>query len=154
MGYCELYTALVKIFLIFHSAKSQMIKIQATKLLLILVSIAFCLSNATMGKIITHEHELHFEDNTVHVHHTTGDHGSGETDHKDAKDILSLDYLHVNSSNSAKTICTLKPHLFSGFSPQPDAQFISISSRNLHSLSSRRFYSTGNIYRLNSAYLI
>ncbi|WP_169702821.1 hypothetical protein [Candidatus Kuenenia stuttgartiensis] len=92
-----------------------MTKIQTAKLLLILVSIAFCLSNATMGKIITHEHELHFEHGTVHVHHTTGDHGPGETDHKDAKDILSFDYLPANHSNSAKTIHAIKPCLFSRF---------------------------------------
>ena len=154
VGYYELYTALLKIFLIFHSAKFQMQKIQAAKLLLILVSIAFCLSNATMGKLITHGHEVHFEDNTVHVHHTNGDHGSGETDHKDAKDILSFDYLPANHSNSAKTIHALKPYLFSRFSLQPDDLFIRIFSKNLHLLSSHRFYSSDNIYQRNSTYLI
>ncbi|MCF6150684.1 MAG: hypothetical protein E3K37_18810 [Candidatus Kuenenia sp.] len=131
-----------------------MIKIQATKLLFIVVSVAFCLSNATMGMLITHGHVVHFEHDTVHVHHTSGDHGSGENDHKDAKDILSFDYLPANSSNSAKTICTLTPCLFSRFSSQHDYQFIRFSSKNLHSLSSHRFYSSGNIYQLNSTYLI
>ena len=157
VGYYELYTALLKIFLIFHSAKSHMIKIQAAKLLLILVSIAFCLSNATMGRFITHGHKVHFEHHTVHIHHTNenlGNHGPGETDHKDVKDILSFDYLPANHSNSAKTICTLKPCLFSRFSPQPDDLFIRISSKNLHLLSSHRFYSSDNIYQRNSTYLI
>ncbi|QII12295.1 hypothetical protein KsCSTR_29160 [Candidatus Kuenenia stuttgartiensis] len=154
MGCYELYFALVKIFLIFHSAKSLMTKIQTAKLLLILVSIAFCLSNATMGKIITHEHELHFEHGTVHVHHTTGDHGPGETDHKDAKDILSFDYLPANHSNSAKTIHAIKPCLFSRFSLQPDDLFICISSKNFHFLSFRQSSSSNKIYQLNSAYLI
>ncbi|WP_347275543.1 hypothetical protein [Candidatus Kuenenia sp.] len=131
-----------------------MIKIQATKLLLILVSIAFCLSNATMGRIITHEHELHFEHNTVHVHHTNGNHGPGETDHKDVKDILSFDYLPANHSNSTKTIHALKPCLFSRFSLQPDDLFIRISSKNFHFLSFHRSSSSGKIYQLNSAFLI
>lgn len=154
MGCYELYSALLKIFLIFHSAKSLMTKIQTAKLLSILVSIAFCLSNATMGKIITHEHEVHFEPNTVHVHHTNGNHGSGETDHKDVKDILSFDYLPANSSNFSKTIHAIKPCLFSRFSLQPHDQFICISSKNFHFLSFHRSSSSDKIYQLNSAYLI
>lgn len=128
-------------------------KRNTNNLFIIFALVAFCLSNATMGKLITHGHEIHFEHNTFHVHHINGDHGSGETDHRDAKDILSFDYLPVNSSHSAKTIYALKPCLFSHFSPQPDVQFISTSSKILHFLSSHRFYSSGNIYQLNSTYL-
>jgi len=129
-------------------------KRNTNNLLIIFALVAFCLSNATMGKLITHGHEFHFVHNTVHVHHTNSDHGSGETEHKDVKDILSFDYLPANSSNSSKAICALKPYLFSRFSPQQDCQFICISLKNRHSLSLHQFYSSCNIHQLNSTYLI
>ncbi|MBM4054398.1 MAG: hypothetical protein FJ264_06970 [Planctomycetes bacterium] len=130
-------------------------KINTTKLLMVFALVAFCLSNATMGKLITHGHEVHFVHDTVHVHHTANeDHGSGETDHKDAKDILSFDYLPIKSSNFAKTMCTFQPCLFSHFSLQPGNRIIHISSKNLHFVSSHRSYSPGKIYQLNSIYLI
>ena len=135
-----------------------MIKIRPTKLLLILVAIAFCLSNATMGELFEHKHEVHFEHNTVHVHHTNGDHrlgghGLGETEHRDAKNILSFDYLSVNTSASQNINLPLKPHLPLWFSRRQANQIPWFTSKIFRHLPPDRHYST-RLYQLNSTYLI
>ena len=135
-----------------------MIKIRPTKLHLILIAIAFCLSNATMGELLEHEHEVHFVHNTVHVHHTNGDHGLGghglgETEHRDAKNILSFDYLSGNTSVSQNSGLTLKHHSSLCFSLQQDNQIPWFTSKILHHLPPDRYYST-RLYQLNSIYLI
>lgn len=135
-----------------------MIKIRSFKLRLILVAIAFCLSNATMGELLEHEHEVHFEHNTVHVHHTNGDpglggHGSGETEHRDVKNILSFDYLSVNTSVSQNIGLILKHHLTLCFSLRQNNQIPWFTSKILHHLPPDRYYST-RLYQLNSTYLI
>ena len=135
-----------------------MIKIRPTKLYLILVAIAFCLSNATMGEFLEHEHEVHFEHNTVHVHHTNGDHelgghGLGETEHRDVKNILSFDYLSGNTSVSQNISLTLKHHLPLCFSFRLDNQIPWFTSKTFHQLPPDQYYST-RLYQLNSTYLI
>lgn len=135
-----------------------MMKIRPTKLCLILVAIAFCLSNATMGELLEHKHEVHFEHDTVHVHHTNGDHGLGghgvgETEHRDVKNILSFDYLSGNTSVSQNIILTLEHHLPLCFSLQQDNQIPWFTSKIFHHLPPDQYYST-RLYQLNSTYLI
>lgn len=130
-----------------------MIKIRPIKLYLILVAIAFCLSNATMGELLEHEHEVHFEHNTVHVHHANGDHGLGETEHRDVKNILSFDYLSGNTSVSQNISLTQKHHLPLCFSLRQDNQIPWFTSKIFHYLPPDRYYFT-RLYQLNSIYLI
>lgn len=135
-----------------------MIKIRPTKFHLILVVIAFCLSNATMGEFLEHKHEVHFEYNTVHVHHTNGDHGLGghgvgETEHRDVKNILSFDYLSGNTFVSQNVSLTLKHHLPLCFSLRLDNQIPWFTSKIFHHLPPDRYYFT-KLYQLNSTYLI
>lgn len=135
-----------------------MIKIRLIKFHLMLVALAFCLSNATMGELLEHEHKVHFEHNTVHVHHTNGDHvlgghGLGETEHRDVKNILSFDYLSVNTSVSQNISLTLKHHLPLCFSLRQNNQIPWFTSKIFHHLPPDRYYST-RLYQLNSSYLI
>lgn len=135
-----------------------MIKLKPTKLLLILLAIAFCLSNATMGGLLEHGHEVHYEHNTVHVHHSNGDHGLGShglggTEHRDVKNILSFDYLSGNASVSQNVILTLKHHLPLCFSLRLDNQIPWFTSKIFHHLPPDQYYST-RLYQLNSTYLI
>lgn len=135
-----------------------MIKIRPIKLYLILIAIAFCLSNATMGELLEHEHEIHFEHNTIHVHHTKGDHdlgghGLGETGHRDVKNILSFDYLSLNTSVSQNIGLTIKHPFPLCFSLPLDNQISSFTSKIFHHLPPDRFYST-RLYQINSTYLI
>jgi len=137
---------------------NTMIKIRPIKLYLILIALAFCLSNATMGVLLEHEHEVHFEHNTVHIHHTNGEHGLGghgvgDTEHRDVKNILSFDYLSGRTSVSQNTSLTLKPHLPLYFSLQQDNQTPWFTSKTFHHLPPDRYYST-RLYQLNSTYLI
>jgi len=154
---CIMNNIILKYFSVLFS-KSFMIKIRPIKLFLILVAIAFCLSNATMGGLLGHEHEVHFVHNTVHVHHTNGDHelgghGLGETEHRDVKNILSFDYLSGNTSVSQNVSLTLKYHLPLCFSLRLDNQIPWFTSKTFHHLPPDRYCST-RLYQLNSTYLI
>lgn len=138
--------------------KSLMIKIRPIKLYLILVAIAFCLSNATMGELLEHEHEVHFVHNTVHVHHTNGDHGLGghgvgETEHRDVKNILSFDYLSGNTSVSQDIRLILEQHLSLCFSLRHDNQIPWLTSKIFYHSPPDRYYFT-RLYQINSTYLI
>ncbi|MDL1938039.1 MAG: hypothetical protein HUU09_08465 [Candidatus Jettenia caeni] len=135
-----------------------MIKIRPTKLHLLLIALAFCLSNATMGELLEHEHKVHFVHNTVHVHHTNGDHklgghGLGETEHRDVRNILSFDYLSGNTSVSQNVSLTLKHHLPLCFSLRLDNQIPWFTSKIFYHLPPDQYYST-RLYQLNATYLI
>ncbi|MGR3176870.1 MAG: hypothetical protein ACUZ8E_02305, partial [Candidatus Anammoxibacter sp.] len=78
-------------------------KLITKKYTLLLLLSVFCFSSATLGGFSLYGHEVHFEDNNAHIHHTNGDHGLGDSDHEDADVILFLDYLVNNSSGFSKT---------------------------------------------------
>ncbi|MDR4509797.1 MAG: hypothetical protein MRJ65_16445 [Candidatus Brocadiaceae bacterium] len=133
-------------------------KTKRKKLLFLVVVMAFCLSNATMGELLGHEHEVHYEHNTVHVHHSNGDHGSGEhghgeTEHRDIKDILSFDYFSVSTSACHHISFIIKHHVPFFFSLQRNNHISWLASKNLHHVPPDRYYST-SLYQLNSTYLI
>lgn len=111
-----------------------------------------------MGELLEHEHEVHFEHNTVHVHHANGDHGLGghgvgDTEHRDVKNFLSFDYLLANTSVSQNINLALKSHLPLYFSLLQDDQTPWFTSKIFHHFPTDRYYST-RLYQLNSTYLI
>lgn len=118
----------------------------------LLILSVFCFSSATLSGFLLYGHEVHFEDN-AHTHHTNGDHGLGESDHKDANIILLLDYLVSNSSRFSKTHFTLTPFLHFTLSSEYFYKFYNSSSKTALCPNINKFLIT-DLYQLHSSYLI
>lgn len=117
----------------------------------ILILFAFCLSSATLGGYLLHEHEIHINHHGTHIHHSSEDRGLDESSHRDVSIILHHDYLAVNSS-SIKTHFALTSCLHSNPSPNY-YNLVNTPSRVTHYTSINKRCSH-NLYQLNSSYLI
>ena len=126
---------------------SMLINNKYIKLLLFSV---FCLTSATLGGFSSFGSEIHFEDNSVHIHYGNADHGLGKAGHSDANIVLYLDY--VNTSNDITMY-----HTFN-LSFSPECYNNSLNLFNIFSgiacySNTNRFLPT-NLHQLKSSYLI
>ena len=128
-------------------------KVVNNKYFKLLIISAFCLSSITIGGSVLYGSEVHFHQSHVHVHHADGDHGLGESDHKDADTIFYLDYVVVNSSNPVKTLSSLNPCLLSCHSSTYCYNLYNSFSGILH-YSNKCSFCTHDLYQLKSSYLI
>ncbi|MBS1259194.1 MAG: hypothetical protein MAG551_02261 [Candidatus Scalindua arabica] len=128
-------------------------KVINNKYFKLLIISAFCLSSITIGGSLLYGSEVHFHQSHVHVHHADGDHGLGESDHKDTDTILYLDYVVVNSSNPVKTLSSLNPCLLSCHSSTYYYNLLN-NFPGITYHSNKTTFCTHSLYQLNSSYLI
>ena len=128
-------------------------KLITNKYTLLLLLSVFCFSSATLGGFFLYGHEIHFEDNNAHTHHTNGDHDLGESDHDDADIILSLDYLVSNSSSFSKTHFTPNPFLHYAIPPDYFCNFFNSAFKTPLCSNINKLLTT-DLYQLHSSYLI
>ena len=128
-------------------------KVIIKKYTLLLILSVFCFSSGTLGGFLLYGHEVHFDHNNAHTHHTNEDHGLGDTDHEDEDIILSLDYLVSKSSSLSKTDFTLNPFLHFSLSSKCFLKFFNSTLKPTHCSDINNSTSTG-LYQHHSSYLI
>lgn len=144
----------------------MLIKLINRKSVILLALFAFCFSSGPLGDFLLHKHEIHLDNNHVHVHlhhvdhkhdvdHNghNADHGLGGGDHHDVENIVFLDFMTTNQIRSTKPYSDNNKFLSFRLSSTYPSCYLKNISRITHSSNANKFLST-NLYQLNSSFLI